>query len=773
MAGLAPADFNRPVGVGEVAAMNVKNPNLAPLIPKDVLDLSKKLMEQRAQKRTGAVILKEMAADKGDQKKYNLNSPQQDIVRFGGDAGKIGANGRIEAKTGITKPQKERLEQGEKAVKDVSTVMFYMDILKIPVAGNPNARQDEIARLNKINPSFKALNIKNMGDLENRAANVMLADEAIKGLIDNMPDADKYQEDDKIELIVASMLADPQFRDAVSANFQDIHERLLQLPEASQEGVAKTTADKNAATKTLSDKSTDISERLKRIVVAGLPNIQNLSPAEIEGLMKISNNEKEFRRNLAFKFGADKVDDVSQFVELDQEIARLNKQLVDGQLNDTIKEEITKVIDNTDPHAIKETTSKTPTRLDGTQRVAINKRIAGLIQERDDKKAAVGADFDRQLAIVKSVATFADAADVRTSITEGIRASFDEGRLQTQMGVVAGGEISASLNLRLDAEDALIAEMKAMLGSTLGEVWGKKLAEGNALKDEIMEKMIADANTEAEKKLLRNIKTNLVEYDVAKRETTIHGDNIMLASKLMAMEDRGMMLQMALDMEFTDITRGEVMKIFAITADNTETAGHKQQVEVDKLLGKLQTNHPEQYAALEKALADHGSEYRQKIYSSYLEMDEYCKDSGYFLGQWSKNLSKKIFNVGRNVKYEGSPRRLMERITGKGDTTLNVDELRALELYCKADIEAATQSNKDANNFIKKMQEKGFVGNPDLLKKLAWWLFVILGMGSGLGIAALPAAGGLTAATGLAGMGIGGKVGSMIGNRAQETAFVQ
>jgi hypothetical protein len=97
----------------------------------------------------------------------------------------------------------------------------------------------------------------------------------------------------------------------------------------------------------------------------------------------------------------------------------------------------------------------------------------------------------------------------------------------------------------------------------------------------------------------------------------------------------------------------------------------------------------------------------------------------------------------------------------KGETRINADELAAINKYCKVDMNAAIEGNRDAKRFINRMKESGMVGNSEFFKKLAWLLFIVFGLGGGaIGAGGAALAGGNLLTGAMAGAGSGALAGA-------------
>jgi len=742
--GLPSAD-NRPVGLEVVVGMkNVpKATEKAFGLNKGQIDLMKEITKAKAEKAKDEDVLGRIANGEKNKPKYDSSNIQQDIARFGGGSGNVNGEGKAIQSPNAEEKQINRFEQAKKTGEQISSVMFYMDLLKIQNAGgNVN---EEITRLKDRNPSFKALGVETLPLLQAKAQEAMLTDPTIGdilGQLSNLPPGDIAKQKAVFEDMV---FTDQRFRDTLSANLHAVHEKILKLGEMTPEGKAKLATDTENAKKTLDDKAARITDAVSRAYKgggSGLP--KETTNDEVVEILKASNNESDFKRNLAGKMGIVNYGAVAEYLRIEKELAGLNKQL-EGNLNDTpVEKTIERNTGNT------KTTTRETTHKDGSQRKmlddkaeAINKRIVELKGINN---------FDTDLATYRSVSDFVDSPGVKSEITEGISSSRELNTLSAKTAP-EGKNISTNLDTRLSREDDLLAEMKTVIGKSLAEVWKKDQGEADTLNAEIYEKRIAEAGSEMEKKLIIAEATRYVDFNASTKETTIHGDNIMEGIQLLTLEDQGVMLEMARVMELT--TDAKVKAIFAKTPDGKKSIyTPAQQIEqVNKIFDKIKendkTNKTNNFEVLEKMMKNHGSEYRQKMYGSYLTMDAYLKEG----------VNGHLLRIGRKIKYEGSRRSMWEMVSGDGNKTVNYDQLNQIYKYCEPDITEALEQNSAANNFMKRMEAKGMAGNPGLLKKLAWLLFIVLGLGSGLGAAgvipglsaggALGAAGGAAAAGGL------------------------
>lgn len=739
------ADLLKPVSMAEVAAMHrpVEAAKAAALAAN--IAYAKELNQERnSRQKTDEQIVKEVAeAPEILPSQTTSISGQQDIARFGGEGATLDpANGKAIEKPNLTNPQKDRLARGKEAVENVSAVLFYVDLLNEP-GTDLDAKVTALAAKNK---SFAALGITTGAQLTDRATESMMKDPGIVKLLEKMPEitpGTALTDDQKKEIVLNAMLTNDKFRNILSQNFQLAREALLKLPTVTPEGRAKHDADKAKADQTVKDKVAALKAQLARTTNT---TIQGLDEGVITDLVLKSNSEADFKKHLAITIGVDATH-IAQVLSILEE----QKTLVD--LN-------TRLRTATDAGQI---SSLKTLKSDAEARIQTAEGLVG-------GKPVADADIIKYQEVVAVV----DQVAVKSNVNDAVNASIESARLTSIIaGLPPGVDISPNLDTRLGQEDKIINTLNALLGKSLGQEWKKEMEEANISRAELIKKKIEMAGTDAEKELIRRMETEYVEFDAANRSTTIHGDRIMEGARLLTLKDPGLMIAIARDMGLLG-TQDQANAIIEtlLKPDVDKKTGKNnnnalaQKTAIDKLLSSLKTGSPEKYAVLEKALKDHGSEYRQKVYGSYLTMDDYIKEGG-MLGI--------AIRFGRKINYEGSPRGIVEKMTGKGDQTFNYEELKELFMYCKADIDAAIITNKDAGTFMRNMERKGMVGNPDMLKKLAFFLFVILGLtgggiAGGLGVGGM--AGGLGAGAG-AGLGAGlGAGAGALGNKGLDAMTV-
>lgn len=676
---IRPADI---IGAGRSAAER------APLNPANTLWVDK--INEMKQKADAAGVFKQIA-EEDVKPQYDNKGSQQDVARFGGGAGRVDATGKADIDPNANQAQKDRFNEGKKAVENVSAVMFYADIARLP----PANQGGEFANLLANNPSFRALGCNDLAALKLKAVGVMQADANINKLLDALPiPGNTYTPAEKQAIITELLLTDPDFAANLSQNFQKAHDRLIQLGSVTPEGLAKLNADKAKADKTLGDKVAALKIQLGRTTN---PLIAAMTDVQIKDAILASNSEADFKKQLAIKMGVD-----AAHIPYVLSIMEERKTLVD------LDARLRVVTDNGLIISLRALKSDAETRIQTAENTAGKVNTdAGIVK------------FQEAVAIV-------DQTAVKSNVNDAVSASIDSASLTALIAAPPiGVDISTNLNARLDQERLVIKSIEAMLGKSLGETYATRKEQMEVLRDQAVKEAVTAAGSQAEKDLIITMETGYVAYDIVTREKVIKGDNIMNAAKLMSMGDRGLRVLMIRDMELAD------PDIYAMifTGDPAD-----QQRAINLYLDDVK-NYPEKQAVLDKAMEQHGSEYRLKVLNGYYTMKDHL-DEGFFGHAW---------RPGQKVLYEGTGKGLEAYF--KGDAKMNATELYNMHQYCKADVDAAIRNNKEANRFVEKMKASGQVANMEWLKFLTWF-FVLLGGGVGTAL------GGPLG--GVAGAGLGG-----------------
>ncbi len=705
--GLKPADV---MSFGRVAETKTS------LNPANLL-WAEKLSKMR-ETQTAADLFKNIAEDDNRQQ-YNLASGQQDAARFGGGAGRLDANGKAELKVAKTPDaQKERFERGRKALENTSKIMFWMDMQGM----TPAQKAAEVTRLNAENPAFKALGFadRDANGLEAAALTVLGADSAIQDILSTVPGLTQAQKDSVIKKVI---LGDPDYRDNLRLSVQKLHDRILQLPQAQAGEAVQLQTDKATADTNVSTRAFQIADRAKKDpTLSG----KGLNEARIKKMIESSGSTKDFTRELALQLGVTPTEmgNVMEYATLQTQIKAFDAQLA-GVLG-------------------------------APQRKAVDaQRTAAVARAGVLTGAYAGAtDMDTELKILQKAQDFAGSLDIAPLVAEGINSSIESRRIAKDISASKQVvEVSTDMDARLTQEDQIIRELEKITGKAYAQTLVDREETMQALREEYIVKEVAKAGTEGEKALIRGIEVNFVAYDRKSRATTIKGDNIMEASRLLTFGDRGLKLLMARDMGL--LPRSQVTSI--LEQDGPEL----QQKKIDALLAKLE---PANSKVVDDMMIKHGSTYRQQVFYGYHTMQDYFKEG--FLGH--------AIRLGRKVQYEGDGSRLKQYV--KGELGLNVDELALLHAYCENDFAEGLSRNSEAKSFIQSMKEQGLVADWGKLKYLLIFLMMLVGGGAMAGPALLAGGGaaalggsGVGMATTAAGIGVGAGAGGLAGRRATIT----
>lgn len=649
--------------------------------------------EERAKGTEGTAVL-EQIRNSATEARFTSQEAEDLKSQFGGGNAEIDPSGnppKAELKGNPTPLERQSFEAAGKRIDEINDFIRYTDVL---VEAQKTGKKPSEVITARRNRGETALITENMySTARTKALAAILEDPATKVLYPGLSKVSS--QDEKMTYIETMLASDPKFRSKIVKEMREIVEESQNLPDVARDNELRTA---EAEQKTL---QTTLKTKLEQMFVSIQADGITLNDTEEQEIINLASSgatPDQIVSRLRNK-ALESVPGYDKFANL------ADLESMHNQLRDRLRD-LEKQLPSTE-------TSKSTTNPNLVEAIKIareeSERVANNYYAAKNFMADNKANYERYLELnSKYSMSTTDTSPIGSRFREIADAS---GKLSEITALIAERKANpnrserASILTRQNAEARLQERLDGIFTKGITETIEERYDEIVGLEQKRLQQEAEKTGKADNIAVAKGLGSDFIEFDPRSRQKIVHQENINEAIRLLAYEG-----QEGIDRLLIKHLGFKTPLLDADDEPQADGPGNPIMVDIDWRTVDLSTLSGEQKARLEAVRKEYGDKYRDRVFK-----DAFA----------ARTLGSK----------------LRDALPGTHEMGLKKHEWGMLEANFSGKLEEALRGSREASDAIKKLEAQGI--KPDFKMKWLLWAALLVG----IGIFAVPAIGGIGAAT--------------------------